>query len=95
VITDTSGSADGSTYYAKVFYNDQDGDATRYTYSGGNQRGSGSVGSGSSGVIDQTLSNGCVAGVATKAQSVSFTVYDSKGNASNSVTFNLTCPSGG
>jgi hypothetical protein len=97
VITDTSSYTEGNTFHAKIFYNDPDGDATTYSYSGGNQlgSGSGSVGSGSSGVIDRAFSTGCVAGAVVKAQSVSFTVHDSQENSSNSVSFTLTCGSAG
>jgi len=96
VITDTSSYWEGTTFHAKIFYSDPDGDATSYTYSGSGQlgRGTGSVPSGSSGVIDRAFSAGCVVGAPTKAQSVSFTVYDRQKNASNAVTVSVVCPTG-
>ena len=96
VITDTSSYWEGTVFHAKIFYNDPDGDASSYTYSGGNQlgQGSGSVAGGSSGVIDQAFRTpGCAAGAVTKAQSVSFTVYDRRRNSSRAVIVSVVCPS--
>jgi hypothetical protein len=97
VITDTSSYWRGTTFHAKVFYNDADGDATSYSYSGGNQlgRGSGSVTSSSSGVIDQAFDVACAVGAPSKALAVSFTIYDRQKNASNAVSVSVVCPSSG
>jgi len=94
VITDTSSAWSGSTFYARVFYNDPDGDATSYSYSSGQLgSGSGSVPSGSSGMIEQGFPGACPPSDPSKPMTVTFTVHDRQKNASNSVSVTVTCPS--